>query len=235
MTFDPKELYNRTPEHAAYCKALWEEQKMFAEGPYTPMPVEGNALIYPSTLGGGNWSGVSFDPKLGYVFTNIIHLAQWGHMEQRDGVWTRTSNTGTPYARFWDPANHIPCQNPPFGEMVAVDMKTGNIAWRTPLGTVEALEAKGIHNTGALNLGGSITTASGLVFIGAANDSRFRAFDSRTGKELWSAKIDAAGQATPITYQGRDGRQYVVIMAAGGPFWGSPAGDALIAFALPPK
>ncbi|MCU1324746.1 MAG: hypothetical protein JWN34_116 [Bryobacterales bacterium] len=233
ITFTPAELYNATPEHAAFCKALWEDQKMFTEGPYTPMSVAGNALTFPSTLGGGNWSGFSFDPKLGYAFTNIMNLAQWGHMELKDGTWTRTSATGTPYARFWDPATHIPCQNPPFGELLAIDMKTGNIAWRTPLGTVEALEAKGVHNTGSLNLGGSIATASGLIFIGAANDSRFRAFDSKTGKELWSAKIDAVGQATPVTYQGRDGNQYVVIMAAGGPYWGSPGGDALIAFRLP--
>jgi len=240
MTFTPADLYNVTPEHAAFCKALWENEHMFTEGPYTPMSVEGNAFTYPSTLGGGNWSGVSYDPRLGYVFTNIMNLAQWGHMEERkdpktgEVTWARTSSAGgTAYGRFWDPSNHIPCQNPPFGELVAVDMKTGNIAWRTPLGTVETLEAKGVHNTGSLNLGGSITTAAGLVFIGAANDAKFRAFDSKTGKELWAAKIDAVGQATPITYQGKDGRQYVVIMAAGGPFWGSPGGDALIAFALP--
>ncbi len=98
---------------------------------------------------------------------------------------------------------------------------------------VEELEAKGVHNTGALNLGGSISTAAGLVFIGATNDNRFRAFDAQTGKELWAGKIDADGQSTPITYMGRDGRQYVAIMAGGGPFWGAPAGDALVAFALP--
>jgi len=240
MTFTPKDLYSATPEHAAFCKALWENEKMFTEGPYTPMSVEGNSLTFPSTLGGGNWSGVSFDPNLDYAFTNIVNLAQWGHMEQRkdaktgESTWVRTSSrNGTAYGRFWDPVTHIPCQNPPFGELVAVDMKTGNVAWRTPLGTVDSLEAKGVHNTGSLNLGGSITTAAGLVFIGAANDSKFRAFDSKTGKELWSAKLDAVGQSTPITYQGKDGRQYVVIMAAGGPFWGSPGGDALIAFALP--
>ncbi|HXJ39227.1 MAG TPA: pyrroloquinoline quinone-dependent dehydrogenase [Bryobacteraceae bacterium] len=235
MTFTKDDLYNATPEHAAFCKALFEDQKMFTEGPYTPMSVEGNALTYPSTLGGGNWSGVSFDPKLGYAFTNVMNLAQWGHLEEKNGTWVRTSGSGTAYARFWDPATHIPCQNPPFGEMVAVNMKTGEVAWRTPLGTVEALEAKGVHNTGSLNLGGSIATAAGLVFIGAANDSKLRAFDSGTGKELWSGKIDAVGQATPITYLGKDGRQYVVIMAAGGPYWGSPGGDALVAFALPGK
>jgi quinoprotein glucose dehydrogenase len=116
-----------------------------------------------------------------------------------------------------------------------VNVNTGEIAWRVPLGTVDALEARGIHKTGALNIGGSIATAGGLVFIGATNDSRFRAFDSRTGAELWSAEIDASGHATPMTYLGRDGRQYVVIAAGGGGFFGSKPSDAVVAFALPAK
>jgi quinoprotein glucose dehydrogenase len=114
-----------------------------------------------------------------------------------------------------------------------VNVNTGDIAWRVPLGTIEELEAKGVHNTGALNLGGSIATASGLVFIAATNDNRIRAFDAKSGKELWAGAIDADGQATPITYLGKDGRQYVAIMAGGGSYWGAPGGDALIAFALP--
>src|SRR5438552_18229934 len=115
-----------------------------------------------------------------------MNLAQWGHMVRRvdaktgAAAYARTAAAGG-YARFWDPANRIPCQDPPFGELVAVNLSTGDIAWRSPLGTVEVLEAKGVHNTGALNLGGSITTAAGLVFIGATNDNRFRAFDSKTG------------------------------------------------------
>jgi glucose dehydrogenase len=241
MTFRPEDIYSKTPEHASFCKALVEEQHLATTGPFTPFPVEGNALTWPSTLGGGNWSGVSVDPKLGYVFTNIMNLAQWGHMEKKvdtatgQETWVRAAAFGGAYARFWDPANRIPCQDPPFGELVAVNTATGDIAWRTPLGIVEELEAKGVHNTGALNLGGSIATASGLVFIAATNDNRIRAFESKTGKELWAGKIDADGQSTPVTFLGRDGRQYVVIMAGGGSFWGAPAGDALIAFALPGK
>jgi quinoprotein glucose dehydrogenase len=243
MDITRDELYKATPEHAQFCAALWAEQKLFSKGPFTPYPLGGpdqpNVLVYPSTLGGGNWSGVSYDPALGYAFTNINNLAQWGHMEKKvdpktgEATYLRGAAFGGGYARFWNPANHIPCQDPPFGELVAVNMATGEIAWRSPLGTVPELEAKGVHNTGALNLGGSITTASGLVFIGAANDAKLRAFDSKTGKELWSGALDAVGQATPMTYLGKDGRQYVVIMGGGGPYWGSPAGDALVAFALP--
>ncbi len=154
---------------------------------YTPLGLEGNVLMFPSTLGGGGWGGVASDPSLGYLFTNINNLGQWGHMEKKIDPATgavdyiRTSAYGT-YARFWNRDTMIPCNNPPFGELVAVDTRTGDIAWRTPLGTVPALEEKGVKNTGAPNLGGSIATAGGLVFIAATNDSRFRAFESQTGR-----------------------------------------------------
>jgi quinoprotein glucose dehydrogenase len=167
-----------------------------------------------------------------------MNVGQWGHMEKRVNAKTgevnyfKTAAFGGAYARFWDPAKYIPCTNPPFGEIVAVNAATGDIAWRTPLGIVEELEAKGVHNTGTVNLGGSIATAGGLVFIAATNDSRFRAFDARTGKQLWVEKIDANGHTSPITYQGKDGKQYVAIMAGGGGFFGAPSSDALVAFAL---
>jgi len=145
----------------------------------------------------------------------------------------RTSAYG-PYARFWNRETHIPCQNPPFGEMIAVDLASGDIAWRTPLGRIEALEAIGVRDTGTVGLGGSIATAGGLVLIAATNDSRFRAFDSKTGKVLWETKLEANGHTSPITYMGRDGRQYVALMAAGGgAFFGGPLSNTLVAFALP--
>jgi quinoprotein glucose dehydrogenase len=101
---------------------------------------------------------------------------------------------------------------------------------------VPALEAHGIRNTGALNLGGSIATAGGLVFIAATNDSRFRAFESRTGRLLWDEPIDANGHTIPITYTGRNGKQYVAIMAGGGGgYFGGTPSDAVVAFALDAK
>lgn len=145
-------------------------------------------------------------------------------------AYKRTSDGGE-YARFWD-ANQWPCQKPPWGQLTAVNINTGRFAWRVPLGIVEELEAKGAHKTGALNLGGSIATRGGLVFIAATNDSRFRAFDSLTGRELWCVKLDGSGHATPITYLGKGGKQYIVIAAGGGGSFGSKPADSLMAFTL---
>lgn len=237
-TFRVEEMYNLSPEHAAFCRDLFDRNKMFIGVPYTPTPLEGNMLIFPSTLGGGNWGGVSFDPSLGYLFTNVMNIGQWGHMEKREDpktgevTYVRTSEYG-PYARFWNRDSRIPCTNPPFGELVAVNVNTGDIAWRSPLGTIESLEALGVKNTGSVNLGGSIATAGGLVFIAATNDSRFRAFESKTGRLVWEHPIDANGHAIPITYLGKNGKQYVVITAAGGgAFFGGALADSVTAFAL---
>jgi quinoprotein glucose dehydrogenase len=231
-------MYDLTPEHAAFCRDLFERNQMKIGQLYTPLGLEGNVLMFPSTLGGGGWGGVSTDPSLGYLFTNVNNLGQWGHMEKKadpktgEMTYVRTSAYG-PYARFWNRDTRVPCSKPPFGELVAVDTRTGDIAWRSPLGTVPALEAQGIKNTGALNLGGSIATAGGLVFIAATNDSRFRAFESKTGRLLWEQPIDANGHTIPITYLGKDGKQYVAIMAGGGGgYFGGTPSDSLVAFAL---
>lgn len=232
-TFRIEDLYDRSPEHARFCKELFEANQMKIGPPYTPLPLEGNALFFPSTLGGGNWGGVSIDPSLGLLFVNVMHIGQWGHMEKRGADYVRTSDYG-PYARFWNRETHIPCTNPPFGEMVAVDLASGDIAWRAPLGHIDALEAIGVRDTGTASLGGSIATAGGLVFIAATNDARFRAFDSKAGKVLWETKLEANGHSSPITYMGRDGRQYVALMAAnGGAFFGGPLSNTLVGFALP--
>jgi quinoprotein glucose dehydrogenase len=232
-TFRLEEMYDRSTEHARFCKELFETNHMKIGGPYTPLPLEGNALFFPSTLGGGNWGGVSVDPSLGLLFVNVMNVAQWAHMEKRGSEYVRKSAYGT-YARFWNRETYIPCQNPPFGELVAVDLATGDIAWRSVLGRIEALEAIGVRDTGSVNLGGSIATAGDLVFIGATNDSRFRAFESKTGKLLWETKLEASGHTSPITYMGRDGRQYVALMAeGGGAFLGGGFSNTLVAFALP--
>jgi quinoprotein glucose dehydrogenase len=220
-----------TPESHRFCQELFST--LVNKGRYTPYGLK-PTVVFPGTLGGATWSGVSFDPTLGYVFVNTNEVGAIGQMvRQPDGsptAYKRTSPRGD-YARFWD-SNLWPCQKPPWGKLSAVDVNTGEIAWQVPLGITEELEAKGVHHTGALNIGGSIVTRGGLVFIAATNDSRFRAFEARTGRELWSTVIDASGHATPITYMGKDGKQYVVIAAGGGGFFGSKPADSLIAFKL---
>ena len=109
------------------------------------------------------------------------------------------------------------------GELTAVNYNTGDVAWRIPFGRVDALEAKDVMNTGAFNKGGSVATAGGLLFIGASYDQRFHAFESKTGKLLWEVKLANDALANPITYLGKNGKQYVVIDAA----------DSVLAYALP--
>jgi quinoprotein glucose dehydrogenase len=134
--------------------------------------------------------------------------------------------------RFWNPKTQHSCNPPPWGELIAVQADTGDIAWRVPLGMFEELEKKGIK-TGTPSLGGAITTAGDLVFIAATVDGYFRAFDVRNGDELWSTKLEVPGHAIPSTYMGRDGRQYVAITVGGGGFLRSPLGDSVVAFRLP--
>ncbi len=122
---------------------------------------------------------------------------------------------------------------PPWGLLHAIDLKRGTIAWQVPLGIVEELEAQGVPKTGTSNLGGSIVTAGGLVFIAATNDRRFRAFDKLTGKELWVTHLEASGHATPITYRSRSGKQVVVIAAGGGGYFSDTSSDVVAAYALP--
>jgi quinoprotein glucose dehydrogenase len=232
-TFTMDEMYDLSPDHARFCKELFETNKMKIGPPYTPLPLEGNALFFPSTLGGGNWGGVSVDPVQQFLYVNVMHVGQWGHMEKKGNEYVRTSAYGT-YARFWNRETRLPCNKPPFGELVAVDLSTGDINWRTPLGRIPELEKLGVMNTGTLNLGGSIATAGGVVFIGATNDSYFRAFDSKSGKMLWEEKVEAPVNTSPMTFLGRDGRQYVAALATGGGgFLGGGLSNTIVAWALP--
>ena len=220
------------PESREYCTKLFDS--LVSYGIYTPYMKE-PTLVLPGTLGGATWSGGSFDPTLGYLFVNTNEMGAVGQMKQQPSgspmPWKRTSDRGE-YARFWDLQNH-PCVKTPWANLTAINVATGEFAWRTPLGVDDELEARGIHNTGAANLGGTIATAGGLVFIAGTIDSRFRAFDSKTGKLLWETRLEASGHAVPSTFLGRDGRQYVVIAAGGAGYVPTAASDTLDAFRLP--
>jgi glucose dehydrogenase len=241
-TFDPdKDFYTLTSEHAAYCRELWKTNAMFTKGPYTPPSVDGTMVTFPSTIGGATWNGLSYDPTLGLVFTSVMNLGQVAKMvpaTPRDGdasMWVRRTPWGGTIGRFWNPENRIPCSAPPFGELVAVDVNRAAIAWKVPLGFVESLKARGFANTGTLNIGGSIATASGLLFIGATIDCRFRAFDSRGGRQLWETELPACAHTLPITFLGKDQRQYVVVAAGGGSYLGATPGSKIVAFTLPQR
>ena len=240
ITFDPaRDFYGLTADHAAYCKELWDKNGMYTQGPFTPPGVEGYAVTFPSTLGGGNWNGLSYDRGQGLVFTNLMNLGQVARMVPgvpRGGgeqTWVRTTPWGGVVGRFWNPDNKIPCSAPPFGELVAVDVDRGQVAWRVPLGFIEPLKEQGLADTGALNIGGTIATAGGLLFVGATNDRRFRAFDSSTGAQLWETELEASAHSVPMTFLGKDGRQYVVVAAGGGSYLNSAPGTRIVAFALP--
>jgi len=236
MSLDASDLSKRSPEAEKYCSDWFAT--LHNDGPFTPFGTTPTVLI-PGSMGGGDWGGVSFDPKLGLIFTNTNSLAGVGRMVPRkDGVLPYRNDGGA--IRFIDQQGY-PCTAPPWARLSAINANTGQIVWQSVLGSYDELEAQGLKNTGAIAMGGPIVTAGHLVFIAATTDSKFRAYDSRNGKELWVTRLDASGTTVPMTYMGTNGKQYVVVAAGGTNRFGMIAGtaghnaDALIAFALSNK
>jgi glucose dehydrogenase len=265
--FAPEDMVgaeDTTEEHAKFCRELGERSGGLQNlGPFTPYrylatPDEPHStIVFPGPGGGAGWGGAAADPTLGLVFLNTTNLGSIGWLEQnaadptaaqtgggsRRAQWpyrraSATDDTLNQFAWSQAPGGAVwPCQKPPWGQLVAVDAATGEIAWQVPLGVTAEL-ADGRRRTGRPNAGGPIATASGLVFVGATDDQRLRAFDSATGAELWAAALPLDAHAVPITYLGRSGKQYVAIVAAGRALAAAegvaPAGrPALLAFALP--
>jgi quinoprotein glucose dehydrogenase len=248
MTMRPEDVATVTPELEAACRKLMEGVQM--GGPYLPQAYKRLRVQFPGNHGGVNWGGTSFNPQLGYLFVNTNELGQLAGMTDRDpsatgparaiGQGNRLHPNG-PYegvpggGRFAVSSMGINmmCQQPPWGQLTAVDVNTGELAWRVPLGITDVLPPDK-QKTGRPGNGGTIATAGGLVLVGATDDARFRAFDAKTGKEVWTYKLGGAANATPSTYLGKDGRQYVVITSTGGGFFGAPlSDDSIMAFALP--
>lgn len=227
------ELNDLTPESKAFCSKL-VEGAVFGEL-YSPIGLK-PTVLFPSTNGGANWGGASYDPETYTLYVNSMEIGFIQRMTKRPAgsiIPYRSQGMQTPNSRFWD-KEMIPCQRPPWGTLSAIDMNTGEYKWRSTLGVIDSLLAKGIPPTGTSNLGGSIVTAGGLVFIGATNDGRFRAFDKKSGKELWVHKLPASAHATPATFIGKKTKkQYVVIAAGGGNKYNDTYSDTLIAFVLP--
>jgi len=237
--FTPDDLVtgaDTTPEHAAACKELVEKHGVYNSGPFTPWAyrAEGappkTALVFPGGLGGANWGGTAYDPKSGYVFVVTQDTGALGWIEKsRDGAPVPFDKAtpdrpgqgrGTFDVRIGD--SPWPCQKPPWGRLIAVKASTGDFAWQVPLGITDGLpESK--QRTGRPAMAGAIVTAGGVVFVASTDDNRFRAFEATSGKELWTTKLERRGNADPITYQGKNGKQYVAVAAT----------DTLIVYALP--
>jgi len=243
----PDDAWGLTPEERNACRERM--QKLANQGPFTPPAIDGT-LIYPGNIGGMNWSGYAFHPDAQILVTNTLRVAFEVHLIPRDRYQSveRAAQAGqmraevspqhgTPYGMsreaLLSPARTIPCNAPPWSVLTAVDLASGKIRWETPLGTTEgSLPIDPPAPYGLAGFGGPIITADGLVFIGAAWDGYFRAFDLETGHELWKASLPAPGEATPMTYSVR-GKQFVVIAAGGHGKLPIKLGDSLVAFALP--
>ncbi len=217
-----------------------------AQGLYTPPSLRGT-IIYPFTGGGTNWGGLAFDPAHDTAYVNTssaMHLVtliprkDFAAAKKAEPDKEISPQTGTPFGMKREVVVSpwgLPCNPPPWGMLHAIDMHDGHVRWEVPLGTTEDLFPFSeylLGKTGTPNLGGPIATAGGLVFISATMDYYLRAFDAKTGAELWRGRLPAGGQATPMTYMW-NGRQYVVIAAGGHEKLDTKRGDQLIAFALP--
>jgi quinoprotein glucose dehydrogenase len=218
---------------------------------FTPPSLQAS-LQYPGNAGGTNWGGVSFDRAHGLIVVNQTNLAfmvqlipraqvkgQLSHTGGSAGGWEYAPMKGTPYVMrrkaLLSPWG-LPCSPPPWGTLAAVEANTGKIRWQVPLGTVRELAPIPLPiGWGTPTLGGPLTTASGITFIGSTMDRTFRAFDTETGRELWHTGMPASAVATPMTYRAHaGGRQYVVVAAGGhGKIDGIKLGDSVVAFALP--
>ena len=235
-------MWGFTPWDRGRCRKLFRAHRY--EGIYTPPSIEGT-ITFPFSNGFLNWGGVAIDPERKILVTNTTRVAAIVEMIPRQEADRRLARgefffpaAGSPYAfkHSWmvSPLG-APCNPPPWGTLLAIDLESGQRLWEVTLGTTRELAPWPFWmELGAPNIGGAIVTASGLVFIGATTDGYFRAFDIRTGKLLWKKHLPAGAQATPMTYRLReDGRQYVVIAAGGHRYLRSKLGDYLIAFALP--
>jgi quinoprotein glucose dehydrogenase len=233
-------------------------------GPFTPWvyrtagSLPRATISFPGVTGGSNWGGTATDPRSGYVYAFTQDVGAVGAIEKfPEGhhvayvneanklQYDSSGEAGTPGSpvRFEAPATgpdgkpipgrFWPCQKPPWGRLSAVNANTGEVAWQVTVGVTDEL-AEGKRNTGKGGNAGPMVTAGGLVFLGATNDGRFRAFDAKTGKQLWETKLEYSANAIPISFRGKNGKQYVAVMAAGPAMSGATNGhQALMVFGLP--
>ena len=230
VSYDEGDVANVTPELKSFCQNLIAEKHVVSSKLFQPLRTDSALASFPGSLGGIDWGGSAFDPGRGVLVANTNNLAALATMVARpDGSYGMKDG----YLYFWNPKTRQPCNAPPWGQFSGVDVNTGKIKWQVPLGVSDDLPA-GQRDTGRINLGNPMVTAGGVAFIGATNDSRFRAFETLTGKLLWEVTLPATASSGPISYRGKDGRQYIAVVATGGNNAGVPASaDDVVAFALP--
>lgn len=218
--------------HVDACVALLDAVgPLTHSGAYTPWAYKsdpaapGATLLFPGLAGGPNWGGAPYDPATGFVFVFAGDSGSLGWLEDAPAGSAVPFVLGGPRPGNFEvrlDGISMPCQKPPWGTLTAVDTRTGEIAWRQPLGLTESLP-EGKQLTGRPGRAGGLTTASGLLFIAATDDRRFRALDTTNGRLLWETTLDNRGNGSPMSYRGSDGKQYVVVSAT----------DSLVSFRLP--
>jgi quinoprotein glucose dehydrogenase len=250
LTLD--QVWGITDADRAACRSAIEGLRN--EGIFTPPSLQGT-LVLPSSIGGAHWGGVAIDPVRQIAVVPVNRIAAVVQLLPREGFDFQKTKAaeqrlgeeyeynfmrGTPYImrrRMLLSPSKLPCTPPPFGTLVAIDLKTGARLWEVPLGSMAPLMPAELRGQiqpewGSPNLGGPIITAGGVVFIGASLDRRLHAFDIENGRELWSGDLPHSGKATPMTYRLASGDQFVAIAAGGGGPWGT--GDSVVAFHLRP-
>lgn len=249
------DMWGATPFDQLLCRVKFKSKRY--TGLFTP-PGTDASLNLPGSLGGMNWGGISVDPTNNYLFINDMRVGLEVQLIKADpadagakgdgneaaAITKPVPLDGTPYAinakvRFMSPLE-IPCQKPPFGTLTAVDLKTQQIAWQVPVGTVQDTGPFGIKMglpipIGMPTIGGTMATQSGLVFIAATQDYFLRAYETGTGKEVWKSRLPVGSQGTPISYQSPVTGQQFVLLSAGGARNSPDRGDYVIAYALPRK
>jgi quinoprotein glucose dehydrogenase len=256
LSFDPPaltpaDMWGGTVFDQLACRIAFHRLRY--EGRYTPPSTQGS-LIHPGNFGVFNWGGIAVDPQRQLAFTTPASLAfvskliprtddttlyVQGKDRPNDSLPALNENFGAPFAvklSAFTSVFGLPCQAPPWGYVAGADLRTGRVVWMHKNGTVRDSSPLPLpFAMGVPSLGGPLMTAGGVAFLSGTLDYYMRAYDVTNGKELWRSRLPAGGQATPMSYRGSDGRQYVVVAAGGHGSLGTKTGDSVIAYALPKR